>query len=123
MTGVLLAAVVATSAAVGATRSRTAKARALADLLVAASPAEVAPVTAWLAGETLQGRVGVGWRRLSASRTEPAADPGLQVLDVDAAFGELALTTGAGSEARREALLAGLLGAATARSRRSWSGS
>ena len=110
----LLADVVTTSAAVGATRSRTAKARALADLVAAASPAEVGPVAAWLAGETMQGRVGIGRRRLSAGRAEPADGPGLTVLEVDAALARLATTTGPGSEARRDALLAGLLGAATA---------
>ena len=110
----LLADVVATSTAVGATRSRTAKARALADLLAVAAPAEVGPVTAWLAGETLQSRIGVGRRRVSAGGAEPAVEPRLTVLEADAALTDLAATTGPGSEARREALLGGLLGAATA---------
>src|SRR3954454_10378106 len=57
---VLLADVVATSAAVAATRSRTAKAAAIAGLLRRADPDEVGPVTAWLAGEPRQGRLGVG---------------------------------------------------------------
>jgi hypothetical protein len=48
---VLLADVVAASAAVGATRSRTAKAAAIAALLRRADVAEVEPVTGWLAGE------------------------------------------------------------------------
>ncbi len=109
----LLADVVVTSAAVGATRARTAKSAELARLLAAAAPAEVRPVTAWLAGDTLQGRVGVGWRRLSTSRGEPAPTASLAVLDVDAALEELAAVQGAGSDARREALLGGLLGAAT----------
>jgi len=111
---VLLADVVATSAAVGATRSRAAKARALADLLAATAPAEVGPVTAWLAGDTLQGRVGIGWRRLSAGHAAPTDTPGLTVQEVDAALAGLAATSGPGSEARRNTLLAGLLGAATA---------
>ena len=60
--------VVAASAAVGATRARTAKAATLAALLRAATPAEVEPVTAWLAGEARQGRIGTGWRTLSGHR-------------------------------------------------------
>ena len=72
----LFSEVVAASAAVGATRSRTAKAAAIADLLRAAAPAEVEPVTAWLAGEARQGR---HRRRLAhavaASTRRPAAEP------------------------------------------------
>ncbi len=113
MTPVHLVDVVTTSAAVGATRSRTAKAQAIADLLRRATAEEVRPVTAWLAGETLQGRIGIGRRRLSANRTQPADRPGLSVPDVDAVLTELAATTGAGSEGRRDLLLGGLLGAAT----------
>src|SRR4051794_36299635 len=109
----LLADVVATSAAVGATRSRTAKTAALADLLRAAAPDEVEPVTAWLAGEARQGRIGAGWRTLGALDAAPAATPSLQVGAVDAALDELAGTSGAGSTARRAALLGALFGAAT----------
>src|SRR4051812_46039089 len=113
MGGMLLADVVATSAAVGATRSRTAKTAALADLLRAAAPDEVEPVTAWLAGEARQGRIGAGWRTLGALDAPPAATPSLQVSAVDAALDELAGTSGAGSTARRSALLGALFGAAT----------
>jgi DNA ligase-1 len=113
MGGMLLADVVATSAAVGATRSRTAKTAALADLLRAAAPAEVEPVTAWLAGEARQGRIGAGWRTLGALDAPPAAEPSLQVTAVDSALDELAGTSGAGSTARRSALLGALFGAAT----------
>ena len=69
----LLADVVAVSAAVAATRSRTAKAAAIADLLRQADPGEVEPVTAWLAGEPQQGRTGVGWRTLAKLAHDPAA--------------------------------------------------
>ncbi|SNS16653.1 DNA ligase-1 [Geodermatophilus pulveris] len=110
----LLADVVAASAGVAATRSRTAKAAAIAGLLRRARDDEVPAVTAWLAGDTLQGRVGVGWRTLTRPAPDPAGEPRLAVGDVDRALGELAGTTGTGSAGRREALLAGLLGAATA---------
>jgi DNA ligase 1 len=110
---VLFADVVAASAAVAATRSRTAKAAAIADLLRRADGDEVRAVPAWLAGEPLQGRLGVGWRTLGRLAHDPAAAPQLTVAAVDRALTELAGTTGTGSAARREALLARLFTAAT----------
>jgi DNA ligase-1 len=111
---VLLADVLTVSAAVTATRSRTAKAQAIADLLRRAGAEEVEPVTAWLAGELRQGRLGVGWRTLSRLAGTPAEAPSLTVADVDTALGELAGTSGAGSAARRDAAVGALLSAATA---------
>jgi DNA ligase-1 len=111
---VLLADVVAASAAVAATRARTAKATAVADALRAAGPGEVGPVAAWLAGELPQGRVGVGWRTLSRALPDPAPAPSLTVAAVDSALTALAATTGTGAAARREALLGEVLSAATA---------
>ncbi|MGY1844595.1 ATP-dependent DNA ligase [Modestobacter sp. SYSU DS0875] len=110
----LLADVVAVSAAVAATRSRTAKATVIADLLRRADAGEVGAVTAWLAGEPRQGRLGVGWRTLSRLAGNPAEAPSLGVGDVDAALEGLATTSGTGSAARRDATLSALLGAATA---------
>ena len=116
MRAVLLADVVAASAAVGATRSRTAKAAALAALLRAAEPDEVEPVTAWLAGRAAAGparrRLAHPGRRCDI---DPAPAPSLTVAAVDAALDELAGTSGAGSAgAGATPLLAGLFGAATA---------
>ncbi|MCO7219079.1 ATP-dependent DNA ligase [Klenkia sp. PcliD-1-E] len=110
----LLADVVTTSAAVGATRARTAKRDAVADLLRSAAPDEVGPVTAWLSGAPRQGKLGAGWRTLSGVDAPPAAEPTLTVGAVEAALDELAAVTGAGSTARRAQLLGELFGAATA---------
>ena len=110
----LLADVVAASAAVAATRSRTAKAGAIAELLRRAAGDEVEPVTSWLAGEVRQGRLGVGWRTLSARVGGTAETPALTVAAVDDALTELAGTGGPGSAARREALLDALFSGATA---------
>ena len=60
----LLADLVATSAAVAATRSRLAKIAALADCLRRAEPGEVAIVVSYLSGELRQRRTGVGWAAL-----------------------------------------------------------
>lgn len=106
--------VVAASAAVGATSSRVAKRAALAELIRAASEAEIPIVVAWLSGELPQGRIGVGWRSLVAQRdTGTAAKPTLSVVDVDARFTALAGLSGAGSTAARAALLSETFGAAT----------
>ncbi|MCZ2829050.1 ATP-dependent DNA ligase [Modestobacter sp. VKM Ac-2986] len=110
----LLAEVVAASAAVAATRSRTAKAGLIGELLRRAEPGEVGAVTAWLAGEPQQGRLGVGWRSLTATAHPPAPTPGLTAAAVDAALTELAGTSGSGSAARREATVGALMSAATA---------
>jgi DNA ligase 1 len=113
---VLFAAVVDASAQVAATRSRKAKTAAIAEVLAAAGPGEVRPVTAWLAGDMLQGRTGIGWRTLSGVDVAPAAEPSLSVEDVEAALDRLAAMAGSGTGvgARRAAELTALLGAATA---------
>jgi ATP-dependent DNA ligase I len=115
---VLFAEVVACSAAVGATRARTAKAGALAALLRAAAPDEIEPAAAWLTGEPRQGRLGAGWRTLAGLEVPPAPTPGLQVADVEARLDALAATSGTGSTARRAAQLEALFGAATAEEQR-----
>ena len=109
----LFAELVATSAAVGSTRSRKAKVEALAGLLRELDPAEIEPSAAWLAGEPLQGRLGIGWRTLAALAVVPAAVPGATLAEVDAVLAELATSSGAGSARRRTELLTALFGAAT----------
>ena len=100
----LLATVAAASLAVGATRSRTAKAELLAQVLRDAAPDEVAVVASWLSGELRQRRTGVGWRSLTGL-PGPADRPSLTVAEVDVAFQAMAELAGQGSAARRTALL------------------
>jgi DNA ligase-1 len=112
---VKLADVVATSDAVAATRSRTAKIDALADLLRRAEPAEVATIVCLLTGEPRQGRIGVGWATLAGARTDtPAAEPSLAVGDLDAVIDAVQSTTGSGSAAARRTMLGDFFGRATA---------
>lgn len=113
MTGVLLADLAATTAALSATRSRLAKRGLLAEVLRHAAPAEVPVVARYLAGELRQRRTGLGWRSLQ-HLPEPAADPTLDVLAVDAVFEQMAALAGPGSATARTALAAELFGAATA---------
>ncbi|RKN42104.1 ATP-dependent DNA ligase [Micromonospora endolithica] len=107
----------ATSAAVGATSGRRAKVELLADALRRLAPDEVAPGSGYLAGELRQRQTGVGWASLR-DLPPPADTPTLTVAAVDAAIEEIAGVRGAGSQARRRALLHALYGAATAEEQR-----
>ena len=111
----LLADVVATSAAVAATRSRKAKVAAIAELLARAaaeSPESLETVTAYVGGALRQRRTGLGWRGLSVL-PDPASAATLTVPEVHAAFDEIAALAGAGSQAARSAAVARLFGRAT----------
>jgi len=110
---VLLADVVATSAAVAATRSRKAKVAAIASLLARARGSELETVTAYVGGSLRQRRTGLGWRGL-ATLPAPADSSSLAVLEVHEAFDRIAALSGAGSQAARSAAVAELFGRATA---------
>ncbi len=103
----------ATSAAVGATSGRRAKVELLADALRRLDPDEVEPGAGYLAGELRQRQTGVGYASLR-DLPPPAAEPTLTVAAVDAAIAQIAAVHGAGSQARRRALLGALYAAATA---------
>ncbi|WP_176733734.1 ATP-dependent DNA ligase [Micromonospora peucetia] len=107
----------ATSAAVGATRSRRAKVELLAAALRALDEREVPAGAGWLAGELRQRQTGVGWASLR-DLPPPAAEPTLTVAAVDAAIDEIASVHGPGSQARRRALLGALFAAATTEEQR-----
>lgn len=108
--------IVATSSAVAATSSRTAKAEALASLLRRTPPAEVTATVGFLVGEPRQGRVGVGMRTLLGATADlaPAPEPSLEVDEVDATITALAELVGPGSGNARTALLVELFSRATA---------
>ena len=110
----LLADVVATSVAVGATRSRKQKVAALAECLAQLEPEEVHLGARYLAGLVRQERLDVGWRMIGDLAVAPAEEPSLTLTDVDAALEELTTISGAGSRAARRAVLDRLFGAATA---------
>ncbi|MEE3851690.1 ATP-dependent DNA ligase [Gordonia sp. LSe1-13] len=108
-----LSRVVDTSTAVAATRSRKAKTAELRSLLDAAAAEEIPTVVAWLSGVIPQGRLGIGWRSLSALAPSPASEASLTVDAVDEAFTGLAGAHGPGSVTLRQQLLGDLFGAAT----------
>lgn len=109
----LLAELVATSAAVAATRSRKAKVAALAELLGRVEPAELEVVVSYLGGALRQRRTGLGWRGVS-DLPAPADRPSLTVLEVDRAFEAMSLLAGAGSQLARKEAVRDLFGRATA---------
>jgi DNA ligase 1 len=103
---VRLAELVATSESVAATRSRSAKIAALADLLQRASSEEVALVVGFLVGAPRQGKVGVGWASLGRARgSSRATEASLTVQEVDEALDQIQLATGPGSAGRRHQVL------------------
>ncbi|MEY2404245.1 MAG: ligase 1 [Acidimicrobiaceae bacterium] len=109
----LFAELVATSAAMASTSKRSAKVAALAEFLSRLAPEEIAIAVSTLTGSPRQGKIGVGWRSAFSVDAEPATAPTLTILDVDAVFDELAVTTGTGSAGRRTQLLADLFSRAT----------
>ena len=99
-----LADVAAASAEIATTGSRSAKTTRLAAVLRAADADDVPAIVAWLSGELLQRRIGVGWAALSS--IPPAASaPSLAVAEVNRSFSEMAEASGSGSQTRRAALL------------------
>jgi DNA ligase 1 len=111
----LLAALVATSQRVRATRARLAKVRELAALLKLLAPAEIPLATRYLSGETPQGRIGIGYATLTAAAAQaPASSPTLSVVELDECLSALASMRGAGSAARRDEALRQLFARASA---------
>jgi DNA ligase-1 len=102
----------ATSLAVAGTRSRKRKAELLADALRALPPGEVEAGVAYLSGELRQRRTGVGWATLRDA-PDPAAEPSLEVAEVDQALERIAALTGAGSQGARRAAVLALFARAT----------
>jgi DNA ligase-1 len=101
----LFADLVATSAAVAATRARTEKVDALAALLARVPPDEVEATVGFLTGEPRQGRTGIGWATVAALDARPATTLTLDIADVDRVLDQIPRTTGPGSMAARQQLL------------------
>jgi DNA ligase-1 len=101
--------VVAAATRVAATSKRGEKVAIFADLLRTATPAEAPIVIGLLVGSPRQGRIGVGWATLRDARVEPAAEPSVEVTEVDDVIGVVASTTGAGSQREREQALVSLM--------------
>jgi len=109
-----LAELVSVSERVGSSSGRKVKIGALATFLRGLAPQEIALGVAYLAGETRQGRGGIGYALIRAARAPAAAAPTLELLDVDAALDDIVQTSGRGSVAARTQKLGALFARATA---------
>jgi DNA ligase 1 len=108
----LLARLAATSTAVRDTSARSAKIALIAACLADAEPSEIEATVAYLSGDLRQRRTGLGYASLR-DRPPPAAEPSVQVGEVDAAFEHIAGLAGPGSQNERRRLLAQLFGRLT----------
>ncbi|HMN78299.1 MAG TPA: ATP-dependent DNA ligase [Burkholderiaceae bacterium] len=109
-----LANLVETSRVVGSSRSRIAKIDALAAFLRTLAADEIGIAVAWLTGELPQGKIGIGYRSLTAAADVPAAAfATLSLQEVDAFFVRVAGQRGAGSSAQRTGILRELFARAT----------
>lgn len=108
-----------TSDAVARTGGRLEKIALLAEALRALAREEREIGVAWLQGDLLQGRIGIGWAALRAAlaASPPSPAPSLGVGEADAALAEIGRARGSGSGERRARLLAALLGRATGEER------
>ena len=113
--GVLLAEIVDVSESVASTQSRSEKTDLLAGTLRRLAPAEAPVAVSFLSGQPTQRKLGVGYATVYGMDESPADEATLEILDVDRILDEISLTSGPGSKARREDLLADLLGRATDR--------
>jgi DNA ligase 1 len=117
----LLVEIARTSADVAASSSRLEKVARLAACLADARAGEIAVAVAYLSGELPQGTVGVGWAALR-ELPGPAAEPSLELLEVDSALTRLQQISGRGSQAARRTELETLYERATEHEQRLLSG-
>ncbi|MFO1313339.1 MAG: ATP-dependent DNA ligase [Burkholderiales bacterium] len=110
----LLADLVHVSGRVAGDASRRAKIAHLAQFLRATRGDESTVAVAYLSGAVLQGKTGIGHAAIRDAMPAAHADtPTVDLLDVDATLARIAATAGAGSAARRKALLRELFSRAT----------
>ncbi|WP_269854653.1 ATP-dependent DNA ligase [Streptomyces sp. RPT161] len=108
----LLSDVARTSQEVAQAAARSRKVELLARLFRMTEPAQAPIVITYLAGRLPQRRIGVGWSTL-AERVPAAAEPRLDVAEVDAALGRIAAITGKGAQGERRRQVRELMSAAT----------
>ncbi len=101
------------------TRKRTLKQQWLVEFLTALQPEQVGWCLDYLAGQLPMGRIGVGPAALRkvAKATQSASESTLELARVDAVLRQIQQTSGAGSAAAKESLLAELFNLAVASER------
>jgi DNA ligase 1 len=108
-----LASVVETSRRVTDTAKRLEKIDLLAQLIRQLTREEIEVGVLFLSGQTRQGRTGIGYATLRDARHSPAANPSLEILEVDAFLQSITQTSGSGSTRRRLQLLETMFSRAT----------
>ncbi|MCW2784308.1 MAG: ATP-dependent ligase [Marmoricola sp.] len=91
----------AVSTAVAATRSRLEKRALIAGLLTATPVDEIDIAASYLSGTLRQRRTGIGWRGLS-DLPPPAAEPSVQLAEVDSTLERISGLSGVGSATARK---------------------
>ena len=109
----LLAAVVETSRRVAETSRRLEKIDPIAALLRQLHSEEIEIAVAFLAGQTRQGRIGIGYSTLRAALGSPAESPSLEVSEIDRTLEAILAVSGSGSQRQRLELLQAMFGRAT----------
>jgi DNA ligase-1 len=108
--------IASTSARVAETSRRTEKIALLAACIAEIPGEEIDAGVRFLAGQTRQKRLGVGWASIRDTFDAPAAlEPSLTIADIDRALSEIAESAGKGSAKKKSEVLANLIGRATAR--------
>ena len=90
----------------------------LARLLRELRPEEIEIVVMFLAGSIRQGRIGIGYAAVRDAQGPPAAEPSLEIAEVDRTFQSIVETSGSRSQRQRMQLLQQMFGRATALARR-----
>ncbi|MGH2807282.1 MAG: ATP-dependent DNA ligase [Actinomycetota bacterium] len=109
----LLSEVVAASAEIGDTSSRSRKVAILAELLQRLEPDEVPLVVGFLSGVPRQGRIGIGYSIAYGTQAAHASHGSLSVGDLDRAISEIQRAVGPGSAGARRSILTEFYGRAT----------
>jgi DNA ligase-1 len=110
----LLASIVETSRRVAETSKRLQKIDLLSQLLRQLRPDEIEIAVAFLAGQTRQGRIGIGYAALRDASGSPAETPSLELTEVDRTLQSIAETSGSGSQRQRFELLHNMFARSTA---------
>lgn len=108
ISGVSLADIAATSAAVAATSSRLAKIGLLAECLRPLRGDEVTIAVAYLSGELPGGSIGVGWATMRDLPRPAAPPPTVGILETQAVLERVRAASGEGSQALRRGAMADL---------------
>jgi len=114
-----LSELVAVSQRVSLSSGRLVKVRELAALLRSLPADDIDIAAHYLSGETMQGRMGIGYAALQAAASDtPAGEATLSIREVDRHLDAITAVRGAGSAARRLQALQALLSRATAAEQR-----